>query len=95
MAGARGSVTGVLWALALWCAPALGAELAVLRDVEVFGDDVAGQLARPVAEMEEELIRRGCHTFSRAYWSDTTPLRTLHVEVRCKEGDEDGRLSLR
>ncbi len=86
---------GALSALALWCAPALGDEMTVSREVEIRGDDVVGQLARPVAEMEEELIRRGCHALSRAYWSDTTPLRTLHVEVRCKEGDDDGRLSLR
>lgn len=95
MAKACGRVTGILSALALWCTPALGAEIAVSRDVEIFGADVAGQLARPVAEMEEELTRRGCHAFSRTYWSDTTPLRVLHVEVRCKERDEDGRLAFR
>jgi hypothetical protein len=90
-----GGVTGVLLALVLPFAPALGAELTVSRDVEISGDDVTGQLTPPVADMEAELARRGCHAFTRAYWSDTAPLRTLHVEVRCKEGDEDGRLSLR
>ncbi len=95
MDSARGGVALVLSMLALCCVPALGAELTVSRDVEVAGDDVAGQIARPVADMEQELARQGCRAFSRAYWSDTIPLRTLHVEVRCKEGDDDGRLSLR
>jgi len=95
MAGAQGSVTSVLVALALWWAPALGAEMAVSREVDVAGDDLAGQLQQPVADMEDELAQRGCVAFSRAYWSDSTPLRTIHVEVRCKEGNEDGRLSLR
>jgi len=95
MAGAQGSVASVLVALALWWAPALAAEMAVSRDVEVAGDDVAEQLQRPVADMEYELAQRGCVAFTRTYWSDTTPLRTIHVDVRCKEGDEHGRLSLR
>jgi hypothetical protein len=85
----------VLTALTLRCAPAVGAEVAVSRDVEIHGDDVAGQLVLPVSDMEGELARQGCRVFSRAYWSDTTPLRTLHVEVRCKEGGNDERLSLR
>ena len=95
MIGARSRVAGVLSALALWSAPTLGAEITVSRDLEIFGDDVVGQLARPVADMEAELAQQGCRAFSRAYWSDTTPFRTLHVEVRCKEGDEEERLSLR
>ena len=94
MAKAHGRVAGVLTALALWCAPGVGAEVAVSRDVEIHGDDVAGQLGLPVSDMEAELARQGCRVFSRAYWSDTTPLRTLHVEVRCKESDGDERLSL-
>src|SRR5437867_5179035 len=60
-----------------------------------FGNDVRAQLAEPVAEMEEGLPRRGCHAFVRAYWSDTIPLRVLHLEVRCKKGDGDGHPSLR
>jgi hypothetical protein len=95
MTRAHGSVASVLVAFALWYAEALGADMAVSRDVEVAGDDVAGQLQRPVADMEHELAQQGCVAFSRAYWSDTTPLRTIHVEVRCKEGNEHGRLSLR
>ena len=91
----RGEVIGILMTQVLLTAPALGAELAVSQDVAVYGDDVAGQLALPVADMEAELGRRGCHAFSRAYWSDTTPLRTLHVEIRCKEGNDDERVSLR
>src|SRR3989442_1355819 len=79
----------------LFAATALVAELAVSRDVEIYGDDVTGQLAPPVADMEAELARRGCRAMSRAYWTDTTPLRTLHVEVRCKEGNDDDRVSLR
>jgi hypothetical protein len=94
MIGARSTVAGVL-SLVLWSAPALGAEITVSRDLEIFGDDVVGQLARPVADMEAELAQQGCRAFSRAYWSDTTPFRTLHVEVRCKEGDDGERLSLR
>lgn len=95
MTRAQGGVGSVLVALALGWAEAQGAEMIVSRDVEVAGDDVAGQLQRPVADMEHELAQRGCVAFSRAYWSDTTPLRTIHVEVRCKEGHEHGRLSLR
>jgi len=92
----RGGAVGVLLAQALLSAPALGAELAVSRDVEIYGDDVTGQLAPPVADMEAELARRGCRAMSRAYWTDTTPLRTLHVEVRCREeGNDDERVSLR
>ncbi|OLC17178.1 MAG: hypothetical protein AUH77_05290 [Candidatus Rokubacteria bacterium 13_1_40CM_4_69_39] len=91
----RGGAAGALLAQALLTAPALGAELAVSRDVEIYGDDVTGQLAPPVADMEAELARRGCRAMSRAYWTDTTPLRTLHVEVRCKEGNDDDRVSLR
>ncbi len=91
----RGGVSGALVMLALWSAPTLGAEITVSRDVEIFGDDVVGQVARPVADMEAELAQQGCRVFSRAYWSDTIPFRTLHVEVRCKEGDDDERLSLR
>jgi hypothetical protein len=95
MAGAHKSVTRVLVALALWWVPALGAEMSVSRDVDVAGDDVVGQLTRPVADMEDELAQRGCVAFSRAYWSDTSPLRTIHIEVRCKEGSDHERLSLR
>ena len=91
----RGTVAGALLALGLFKAPALGAEMAVSRDVEIYGNDVAGQVALPVADMEAELARRGCRAFARAYWSDTTPLRTLHIEVRCKEGNDDERVSLR
>jgi hypothetical protein len=91
----RGGAAGALLAQALLTTPALGAELAVSRDVEIYGDDVIGQLAPPVADMEAELARRGCRVMSRAYWTDTTPLRTLHVEVRCKEGNDDDRVSLR
>jgi len=91
----RGGMIGILLTQVLLTAPAPGAELAVSQDVEVYGDDVAGQLALPAADMEAELGRRGCHVFSRAYWSDTTPLRTVHVEVRCKEGNDDERVSLR
>jgi len=90
----RRAVAGVLSALALCCTPALGAEMVASRDIEVAGDDVAAQLARPVADMERELARRGCLMFSRAYWSDRSPLRTLHVEVPCKEVDDE-RVSLR
>ena len=95
MIRACSGVAGVLSALALWSAPTAGAEITVSRDVQIFGDDVLGQLARPVADMEAELAQRGCRAFSRAYWSDATPFRTLHIEVRCKEGDDDERLSLR
>ena len=85
----------VLVPLTLWTAPALGADMVVSREIEISGDDVTGLLARPVAEMEEELARQGCHQFSRSYWSDTTPLRAIRVEVRCKEGEDHGLLSLR
>src|SRR5256885_563227 len=55
----RGGAAGALLAQALLTAPALGAELAVSRDVEIYGADVTGQLAPPVAAMEAELARRG------------------------------------
>ena len=95
MSKAHGRMAGVLTAPALWCALAGGAEVGVSRDVEIHGDDVAGQLVLPVSDMEGELARQGCRVFSRAYWSDTARLRTPHVEVRCKEGGDDERLSLR
>ena len=86
---------GMLVLLTFWAAPALGADTVVSREIEISGDDVTGLLAQPVAEMEEELARQGCRQFSRSYWSDTTPLRAIRVEVRCKEGEDHGLLSLR
>ena len=59
------------------------------------GAFTAGQLGLPIVDTEAELGRQGCRAFSRAYWTDTTPLRTLHVEVRCKEGKDDERVGLR
>src|SRR3989441_7387292 len=87
----RGGAAGVLLAQALLTAPALGAELAVSRDVEIYGDDVAGQLAPPVADMEAELARRGCPAMSRAHWTHTTPPPPPHPPGRCKEGQDRGR----
>ena len=88
-------MAGVLAVLTLGTAPALGADMVVSREVEISGDDVAGLLAGPVADMEWELAGQGCHAFARAYWSETTPLRALRVEVRCKEGEDHERISLR
>lgn len=90
-----GWAAAVLGLLALWTVPALGAEMVASREVEVTGEDVAGLLARPVAEMERELADRGCTRFARAYWSGAAPLRTLRLEVRCKDGQDNERLSLR
>lgn len=90
-----GWAAAVLGLLALWTVPAFGAEMIVSREIEIAGEDVAGLLARPVAEMERELADRGCVRFARAYWSDAAPLRTLRLEVRCKDGQDNERLSLR
>src|SRR5256885_8313938 len=85
----RGGAAGALLAQALLTAPALGAELAVSRDVEIYGDDVTGQLAPPVADMEAELARRGCHAVALPYLALNTPLRTLHPPGRFKGGKDD------
>src|SRR5207245_3276693 len=77
----RGGAAGALLAQALLTAPALGAELAVSRDVEIYGDDVTGQLAPPVGDMEAELARRGWRGMSRGYWADTTRLSHLTPRV--------------
>ncbi len=95
MTNVQRGVARVLFALALWFTPVFGAELRLSQDVAIHGEDVVGQLARPVTEMEEALAQRGCHAFTRAYWSDITPLRTLHVEVRCTEASDEERLGLR
>jgi hypothetical protein len=55
------------------------------RVTGVFGNEVRAQLASLPAEA----------AFARAYWSDTIPLRVLHVEVRGTKGDGDGHPSLR
>ena len=94
MAKTCGRVIGVLSALALWHAPAFGAEMVVSRDIEILGEDVVGHLERPMAEMEEELTRQGCRAVTRAFWSDSVPLRILHVELRCKDSGAKERLSL-
>lgn len=72
----------LLTGIALWGVPAHAAEVTVGRDVVVSGEDLPGQLAQPVAEMERQLSELGCSRFSRAYWSGDTPAR-LRIEVRC------------
>jgi len=49
----------------------------------------ADQLARPVAEMKQELTSLGCNQFSLAYWSEAMPTR-LRVELRCRGWMRDG-----
>jgi hypothetical protein len=68
--------------IALWAVPGYTAEVTSGRDVVVSGEDLPGQLAQPVAEMERQLSELGCSRFSRAYWSGDTPAR-LRIEVRC------------
>jgi len=72
----------LLTGIALWGLPGYTAEVAVGRDVVVSSEDLPGQLAQPVAEMEQQLSRLGCNRFSRAYWSVDASAR-LRVEVRC------------
>lgn len=60
-----------------------GGEVAVWREVAVHGQDLAVQLAEPLAEMKQQLTNQGCSQFSLAYWSMGIPTR-LHVEVRCR-----------
>jgi len=62
------------------------------RVTGVFGNDARAQLAEPVAEMETYPPRAA--TRLPAYWSDTVPLRVLHVEAH-KKGNSDGHPSLR
>src|SRR5256885_2171391 len=90
----RGGAAGALLAQALLTAPALGAELAVSRDVEIYGDDVTGQLAPPVADMEAELARRGGRAVSPACWTHTPPRPPLPVAGGCKEGNDADPVSL-
>ena len=74
---------GILLAfLSLWAGQGVGGETAIWREVAVHGQDLAGQLAQPVAEMKQELTSLGCNQFSLAYWTVDMPTR-LHVEVRC------------
>lgn len=68
--------------LAVGAVQGFGAEVAIWREVPVHGEDLAGQLARPVAEMKQQLANEGCDQVSLAYWSLGVPLR-LRVEVRC------------
>jgi hypothetical protein len=69
--------------LALWAMPGFGGEAMISREVTVHSQDLAGQLAQPVAEMKRELTSLGCDQFSLAYWSADIPTR-FHVEVRCR-----------
>ncbi len=75
---------GVLLAfLALWTGRGAADEVAIRREVAVQGGDLVGQLARPIAEMKQELTNLGCSEFSVAYWSVDT-LTRFRVEVRCR-----------
>lgn len=78
----------LLGSLALSPAHAVGGEGAVWREIAVHGEDVLGQVARPVAELKEELMTQGCTEFSLAYWSGELPAR-LRVEVRCRDWMKD------
>ena len=74
--------------LALWPGQGVGGEMAIWREVAVHGQDLAGQLAQPVAEMKQQLKSLGCTQFSLAYWSEDMPTR-LRVEVRCRNWIRD------
>lgn len=69
--------------LSLWAGQGVGGETAIWREVGVHGGDLADQLARPVAEMKQQLTSLGCDQFSLAYWSEATPTR-LRVELSCR-----------
>ena len=77
--------------LALWATQGVGGEVVVWREVAVHGQDLASQLAQPVAEMKQQLKSLGCNQFSHAYWSEDIPTQ-LHVEVRCRGWMKDGPL---
>lgn len=79
--------------LALWAVQGVGGEVAIWREIAVHGQDLAGQLAQPVAEMKHQLTSLGCNQFSIAYWSVDLPTR-LRVEVRCRGWMRDVRLDL-
>lgn len=68
--------------LSLWAGQGVGGETAIWREVAVHGQDLASQVAQPVAEMKEQLTNQGCNQFSLAYWAVSMPTR-LRVEVRC------------
>ena len=70
--------------LALWAMPGFGGEVAIWQEVAVHGQDLASQLAQPVAEMKQELTYLGCNQFSLTYWSVDIPTH-LRVEVRCRD----------
>lgn len=70
--------------LSLWAGQGVGGETAIWREVAVHGQDLAGQLAQPVAEMKQQLKSLGCNQFSLAYWTVDIPTR-LRVEVRCRD----------
>ena len=73
----------LLAALTLWPNQGAGGETVIWREVAVHGQDLADQLAQPVAEMQQQLTSLGCAQFSLAYWSVDIPTQ-LHVEVRCR-----------
>ncbi|MBI4560915.1 MAG: hypothetical protein HY724_02635 [Candidatus Rokubacteria bacterium] len=79
---AAGSLA-LLALLALWAGQGVGDEVAIWREVAVHGQDLAGQLAQPVAEMKQELTSLGCNQFSLAYWWGDLPTQ-LRVEMRCR-----------
>ncbi|MFQ5830138.1 MAG: hypothetical protein ACE5JD_13430 [Candidatus Methylomirabilia bacterium] len=68
--------------LALFAAPAGGAEVTISREVTVHGENLGGQLAQPLAKMKEQLMSQGCKEFSVAFWTVGIPSR-VRVEVRC------------
>jgi len=75
--------------LSLWAGQGVGGETAICREVAVHGQDLASQLAQPVAEMKQQLTSLGCNQFSLAYWSEAIPTR-LRVELRCRGWMRDG-----
>ena len=74
--------------LALWPGQGVGGEAVIWREVAVHGQDLAGQLSQPVAEMKQQLMNLGCDQFSLAYWSEDMPT-LLRVEVRCRNWMRD------
>lgn len=79
----------VLSVLTLSIEAAWGADSVLSRDVSASGADVVTQIDGAVAEMRHQLASQGCDRIVVAYWSKSVPIKRLHVEVWCRDGEED------
>lgn len=87
----------LLWLLAvpILPAPVFAAGPTLSRTFEVHGDEMSERLEAMVDDMKRELAGDGCPDPAVAYWSESTPLWRLRVEVRCRSEAEASRTAAR